>query len=73
VFLCDSLSHFWTGKDGAWDFVDMAQKRHKDQMGGWKEFRPHERLMMDGLITSPCHIICTLYCLHVSIMLAGKH
>jgi hypothetical protein len=27
VFLCDSLSHFWTGKDGAWDFVDMAQKR----------------------------------------------
>jgi len=60
VFLCDSLSHFWTGKDGAWDFVDMAQKRHKDQMGGWKEFRPHERLMMDELITSPCHIICTM-------------
>jgi len=39
VFLCDSLSHFWTGKDGAWYFVDIAQKRHKDQMGGWKEFR----------------------------------
>lgn len=60
VFLCDSLSHFWTGKDGAFDFVDMAQKRHKDQQGGWKEFRPHERLMVDELITSPCHIICTM-------------
>ena len=43
VFLCDPLSHFWTGKDGAFDFVDMAAKRHKDQMGGWKDFRPHER------------------------------
>lgn len=60
VFLCDSLSHFWTGKDGAFDFVDMAAKRHKDQMGGWKDFRPHERLMVDQLITSPCHVICTM-------------
>jgi AAA domain len=60
VFLCDSLSHFWTGKDGAFDFVDMAAKRHKDQMGGWKDFRPHERLMVDELITSPCHVICTM-------------
>jgi energy-coupling factor transporter ATP-binding protein EcfA2 len=60
VFLCDSLSHFWVGKDGAFDFVDMAQKRHKDQQGGWKDFRPHERTMVDDMIASPCHIICTL-------------
>lgn len=60
VFLCDSLSHFWTGKDGAFDFVDMAQKRHKDQQGGWKDFRPHERGMVDDMIASPCHVICTL-------------
>jgi hypothetical protein len=60
VFLCDSLSHFWTGKDGAFDFVDMAAKRHKDQMGGWKDFRPHERRMVDDLITSTCHVICTM-------------
>src|SRR5581483_9039882 len=36
AFLCDSLSHFWMGKGGALEFVDMASKRHKDQMGGWK-------------------------------------
>jgi AAA domain len=60
VFLCDSLSHFWMGKDGALEFVDMAQKRQKDQMGGWKEFRPHERMMVDELISSPCHVICTM-------------
>lgn len=57
---CDSLSHFWTGKDGALEFVDMAAKRHKDGMGGWKEFRPHERAMIDAMIASPCHILVTM-------------
>jgi ABC-type oligopeptide transport system ATPase subunit len=60
VFLCDSLSHFWIGKDGALEFVDSASKRYKDNMGGWKEFRPHERQMMDAMIASPCHVICTM-------------
>jgi hypothetical protein len=60
VLIVDSLSHFWTGKDGALEFVDMAAKRHKDNMGGWKDFRPHERLMVDRMIASPCHIIVTM-------------
>jgi hypothetical protein len=60
VFLCDSLSHFWTGREGALEFVDMAAKRNKDNMGGWKEFRPHERLMVDEMVSSPCHVICTM-------------
>lgn len=60
VFCCDSLSHFWVGKDGALEFVDMAAKRHKDNMGGWKDFRPHERAMVDAMIASPCHVIVTM-------------
>ena len=60
VFCCDSLSHFWVGKDGALEFVDMASKRNRDQMGGWKEFRPHERLMVDEMVSSPCHVLCTM-------------
>jgi hypothetical protein len=60
VFLCDSLSHFWVGKDGALEFVDMATKRHRDQMGGWKDFRPHERAMVDAMLMSPCHVIATM-------------
>jgi energy-coupling factor transporter ATP-binding protein EcfA2 len=60
VFITDSLSHFWVGKDGALEFVDMASKRHRDQMGGWKDFRPHEREMVDAMLASPCHIICTM-------------
>lgn len=60
VFCCDSLSHFWMGRGGALEFVDMAAKRHKDQMGGWKDFRPHERAMVDRMLASPCHIIVTM-------------
>lgn len=60
VFCCDSLSHFWMGKGGALEFVDMAAKRHKDQMGGWKDFRPHERAMVDRMLASPCHVIVTM-------------
>ncbi len=65
VFLCDSLSHFWMGKGGALEFVDNAAKRQKqngngDGMSGWKDLRPHERKMVDRMIASPCHVICTM-------------
>lgn len=60
VFCADSLSHFWTGKDGALEFVDSASKRHRDNQGGWKDFRPHERMMVDRMVSSPCHILVTM-------------
>ncbi|MGC1586997.1 MAG: ATP-binding protein [Rhodomicrobium sp.] len=60
VFCVDSLSHFWMGKDGALEYVDNVKKRARDQMEGWKAFRPHERAMVDRFIASPCHIIVTM-------------
>ena len=62
VFLCDSLSHFWMGKDGALEYVDNQRKRSnsRDDMAGWKEYRPHERAMIDRMIASPCHVIVTM-------------
>jgi hypothetical protein len=60
VFCVDSLSHFWVGRDGALEFVDMASKRHRDSMAGWKDFRPQERAMVDRMIASPCHILVTM-------------
>lgn len=62
VFVTDSLSHFWMGKGGALEFVDERAKvngRH-DSFSGWKDFRPHEREMVDRMIASTCHIICTM-------------
>ena len=62
VFFCDSLSHFWMGKDGALEFVDTATKRSqsRDGMAGWKDFSPIERRMVDAMIASPCHVITTM-------------
>ena len=60
VFITDSLSHFWMGKDGALEFVDMATKRHSDKMGGWKDFRPNERQMVDVMTGSKMHVIATM-------------
>lgn len=60
VFLVDSLSHFWMGKDGALEFVDAAKRRSRDGMEGWKAFKPHERQMVDRFLASPCHIIVTM-------------
>lgn len=62
VFCVDSLSHFWMGKGGALEFVDAASMRNRggDGMSGWKEFRPMERAMTDAMITSKCHVICTM-------------
>ena len=62
AFLADSLSHFWMGKDGALEFVDMAAKKSssRDGMSGWKEFRPHERSMVDSMIAAPLHVVVTM-------------
>jgi len=68
VFCCDSLSHFWVGKDGALEFVDNAQKLAEqrsrsgraDGMSGWKDWRPNEREMVEAMIASPLHIIVTM-------------
>lgn len=60
VICFDSLSHFWMGKDGALEFVDMASKKHRDGMGGWKDFSPIERRMVDRMTGSPAHVVVTM-------------
>jgi DNA polymerase III delta prime subunit len=64
AFLCDSLSHFWMGKDGTLEFVDEKKKsargRGADQMDGWKEWSPTERRMIDAILASKCHVIVTM-------------
>lgn len=62
VFCCDSLSHFWMGKDGALEYVDGRAKRNNnsDSFSGWKDFRPKERAMVDAMLASPLHVIVTM-------------
>jgi energy-coupling factor transporter ATP-binding protein EcfA2 len=62
VFCTDSLSHFWMGKGGALEFVDEKTRAggRGDSFSGWKAFRPRERMMVDRMLASPCHILCTM-------------
>lgn len=62
VLCIDSLSHFWAGSGGALEFVDSASKRSssRDGMSGWKEWRPWEQKIIDSIVGSSIHIICTM-------------
>ena len=62
VFLTDSLSHFWMGEGGALDWVEQTSRKARQDAfnSGWKDFRPFERMMVDRMLKSPCHIICTM-------------
>jgi energy-coupling factor transporter ATP-binding protein EcfA2 len=64
VFCADSLSHFWMGLGGALEFVDEHSRRNQgrsaDTFAAWKDWRPYERLMVDRMIASPCHVIVTM-------------
>lgn len=61
VLVIDSLSHAWTGKDGAMEQVDRAQA----QVGGnswaaWSKVTPLHRQLIETMLSCPCHIIATM-------------
>lgn len=62
VVIVDSLSHFWMGKGGMLEQVDGFTKRSPsgNSFGGWKDARPIEREMIDGLLAYPGHVIVTM-------------
>lgn len=55
VIVADSLSHAWEGKDGALETVDK-----KGKGAGWKDVTPMHRRMVDAILTSPAHVLCTM-------------
>ena len=62
VLIIDSLSHAWTGKDGALEQVDKAAKRsqsHNTYMA-WRDVTPLHNRLVDAMLQSNCHIIATM-------------
>ena len=62
VIIIDSLSHAWSGSGGV---LDMHDKAAKAQRGGnswaaWREVTPEHNSLVDAILQSPCHIICTM-------------
>lgn len=62
VIIVDSLSHAWEGEGGALDMVDKAaaSSRSGNSYTAWKEVTPQHRTLVETLLQSPVHVICTL-------------
>jgi hypothetical protein len=62
VLIIDSLSHAWSGKDGALEQVDKATARSqsKNSYAAWRDVTPMHNALIDAMIQSRCHIIGTM-------------
>lgn len=62
VLIIDSLSHAWTGKDGALELVDRAAARSKsgNSFAAWREVTPLHNQMVEAIMSAKLHIIATL-------------
>lgn len=62
VLIIDSLSHAWTGKDGALDQVTRATKRSQsgNTFAAWRDVTPMHNAMVDAILNARLHVITTM-------------
>lgn len=62
VLIIDSLSHAWTGRDGALDQVTRATKRSQsgNTFAAWRDVTPMHNAMVDAILNARMHIITTM-------------
>ena len=67
TIVIDSLSHCWDGEGGALELVDDHVKRAASKIRGanafnhgWTEVTPIQRRLINAIVTSKCHVICTM-------------
>lgn len=61
VIVVDSLSHFWDGEGGFLDIADAAgQRAQGNSWAGWKTATPQLRHLIDVMLGSELHVICTM-------------
>lgn len=61
VLIIDSLSHAWSGKDGALEQVDRAAKRSQgNSFGAWRDVTPQHNDMVEAIVGARIHIIATM-------------
>lgn len=62
LIIVDSLSHAWSGKGGLLDKHDKvtASRRDKNSWAAWRDVTPDHNALIDAILQSPCHIICTM-------------
>lgn len=62
VLIIDSLSHAWTGKDGALEQVDKVTARSKsnNSFAAWREVTPLHNELVEALVGCKLHLIVTM-------------
>lgn len=62
VLIIDSYSHEWTGPGGCLEINDeIARAKYRgNTWSAWNETTPRHRRLIDKILTSPLHIICTM-------------
>lgn len=61
VLIIDSLSHAWTGKDGALELVDKAAARERgNSFAAWRHVTPLHNAMVDAMLACNLHLIVTM-------------
>lgn len=67
VLIIDSLSHAWNGTGGALELVDATAKKNlkneapkPNTFNAWGEVTPIQNKMIDAILGSKIHIICTM-------------
>lgn len=75
VLVIDSLSHAWSGKDGALEMVDKAAKRSQsgNSFTAWRDVTPEHNRMIDAIVGANMHVIVTLRAKTEYVMEANAH
>lgn len=61
MLIIDSLSHAWAGKGGILEMVDNAGQGGKgNSFTNWGKVTPKHNALIDAILASPMHIICTM-------------
>jgi hypothetical protein len=62
ILIIDSLTHAWSGKNGALELVDKVAARMKsgNSFAAWREVTPLHNQMVDAILASKLHVIATL-------------
>lgn len=62
IVVIDSLSHAWSGKDGALERVDRkaAASNSGSSFHAWRDITPQHNAMVDALVHCKCHLIVTM-------------
>lgn len=60
VIIIDSYSHSWVGSGGALDKVGKIAARTGNSYTAWRDVTPEQTRMMDAILQSTCHVICTI-------------